>query len=41
MQYVGEGRVYFWQIMLPGAAVGLIVGYVTQRYGRRLERGGL
>src|SRR5438105_4787586 len=35
MQYLQLGRVYFWQIMLPGAAVGLIVGYVTQRYGRR------
>jgi hypothetical protein len=31
-----DGKWYFWQIMLPGSAVGLIVGYVTQRYGRRL-----
>jgi hypothetical protein len=31
-----EGKWYFWQIMLPGSAVGLIVGYVTQQYGRRL-----
>ena len=23
---------YYWQIMLPGSAVGLIVGYATQRY---------
>jgi hypothetical protein len=36
MQYVSLGRVYFWQIMLPGGVVGLIVGYVTQRHGRRL-----
>ena len=36
MQYVMKDRVYFWQIMLPGAVVGLIVGYVTQKYGRRL-----
>jgi hypothetical protein len=36
LQYVQLGRVYFWQIMLPGAAVGLIVGYVTQQYGQRL-----
>jgi hypothetical protein len=36
IQYLSEGKVYFWQIMLPGAMVGLIVGYVTQRYGRRL-----
>jgi hypothetical protein len=35
MQYLGEGKVYFWQIMLPGSMVGIIVGYVTQRYGWR------
>jgi F0F1-type ATP synthase assembly protein I len=23
---------YYWQIMLPGGVVGLIVGYATQRY---------
>jgi peptidoglycan/LPS O-acetylase OafA/YrhL len=23
---------YYWQIMLPGSAVGLIVGYATQRH---------
>jgi hypothetical protein len=34
LQYVQLGRVYFWQIMLPGAVVGLIVGYVTQKHGR-------
>ena len=33
MQYATLGRVYFWQIMLPGAVLGIIVGYVTQRYG--------
>ena len=37
MQYLSEGNVYFWQIMLPGAMVGVIVGYVTQRHGRRLS----
>jgi len=37
MQYLSMGRNYWWQIMLPGAAVGVIVGYVTQRHGRRLE----
>lgn len=26
---------YYWHIMLPGAIVGLIVGYATQRYGRQ------
>jgi hypothetical protein len=36
MQYLGQGRNYFWQIMLPGAMVGIIVGYVTQRHGRRV-----
>jgi hypothetical protein len=35
MQYLGLGRVYFWQIMLPGAVLGIVVGYVTQTYGRR------
>ena len=35
LQYMGAGKAYFWQIMLPGSAVGLIVGYVTQKHGRR------
>jgi hypothetical protein len=26
-------RVYFWEIMIPGAICGAIVGYATQRYG--------
>lgn len=25
---------YFWQIVLPGSVVGLIVGYATQKFGR-------
>jgi mannose/fructose/N-acetylgalactosamine-specific phosphotransferase system component IIC len=29
------GKVYFWEIMIPGSLVGLIVGYLTQRYGQR------
>jgi hypothetical protein len=29
-----SGKMYFWQIMIPGSIVGLIVGYATQRYGR-------
>jgi hypothetical protein len=33
MQYASEGKNYFWQIMLPGAVVGIIVGYATQRHG--------
>lgn len=28
------GEHYYWEIMLPGALVGLIVGFATQRYGR-------
>jgi len=29
-----DGRHYWWQMMLPGSVLGLIVGYATQRYGR-------
>jgi hypothetical protein len=29
-----DGSHYWWEIMLPGSLVGLIVGYATQRYGR-------
>jgi MFS family permease len=29
-----SGQHYYWQIMLPGSVLGLIVGYATQRYGR-------
>jgi hypothetical protein len=28
------GKHYYWEIMLPGSVVGMIVGYATQRYGR-------
>jgi hypothetical protein len=28
------GKHYYWEIILPGSLVGIIVGYVTQRYGR-------
>jgi membrane protease YdiL (CAAX protease family) len=24
---------YYWQVMLPGAVLGLIVGYATMRHG--------
>ncbi len=27
------GQHYYWQIVLPGSVLGLIVGYATQRYG--------
>lgn len=30
-----NGQVYFWEILIPGSIVGLIVGYATQRYGTR------
>ena len=33
MQYNESGKNYFWQIMLPGTIVGLVVGYATQRHG--------
>jgi len=29
------GQVYFWEILIPGSIVGLIVGFATQRYGTR------
>jgi hypothetical protein len=28
------GKHYFWEIMIPGSIVGLIVGYATQRFGQ-------
>jgi peptidoglycan/LPS O-acetylase OafA/YrhL len=30
-----DGKHYYWEIVLPGSVLGLIVGYATQRYGRR------
>lgn len=29
------GKQYFWEILIPGSMVGLIVGFLTQRYGVR------
>ena len=29
-----DGSHYWWEIMLPGTIVGLIVGYATQVYGK-------
>ena len=29
------GKQYFWEILIPGSLVGLLVGYATQRYGVR------
>ena len=28
------GQKYFWEILIPGSMVGLVVGFLTQRYGR-------
>jgi hypothetical protein len=34
-----EGKHYYWQIMLPGGILGMIVGYATQRHApRRIAR---
>lgn len=35
MQPAATGKHYYWEIMLPGSLAGAIVGYATQRYGRR------
>ncbi len=35
------GKRYFWEIMLPGSMVGLIVGFLTQRYGVRPQPAGV
>ena len=29
-----DGKHYYWEIILPGSILGLIVGYATQKYGR-------
>ena len=34
------GKHYYFEIMLPGSLVGLIVGYATQRYGRGAQAAG-
>ena len=33
VQQQSDGNYYFWEIVLPGSVLGLIVGYATQRYG--------
>jgi hypothetical protein len=30
-----DGKHYYFEIIIPGSIVGLIVGYATQRYGRK------
>jgi hypothetical protein len=33
-----DGKHYYWEIILPGSIVGLIVGYATQKFGRQGRR---
>lgn len=35
MQVAGGGKAYYLPIILPGAALGLVVGYATQRHSER------
>ena len=35
-----DGTHYWWEIMLPGSVLGIIVGYATQRYGGNTRRAG-
>jgi hypothetical protein len=35
LQIAQGGKAYYLPIMLPGAALGLIVGYATQRHAER------
>lgn len=32
-----SGKHYYFEIMLPGSIVGLIVGFATQKYGKKKE----
>lgn len=29
-----SGKHYYWEMILPGSVLGMIVGYATQRYGK-------
>jgi uncharacterized membrane protein len=40
MKDPNTGQVYFWEILIPGSIVGLIVGFATQRYGALPREGG-
>ncbi|MGH9580980.1 MAG: hypothetical protein ACRD2R_08300 [Terriglobales bacterium] len=35
-----SGKHYYFEIMLPGSIVGLLVGYATQKYGRAPQTAG-
>ena len=39
LQTGGGQKPYYWQIMLPGAILGLIVGYATTRHERMIASG--
>jgi hypothetical protein len=32
-----NGQTYFWEIIIPGSLVGLILGFATQKYGKAPE----
>ncbi len=34
-----QGKNYYWQIMLPGGILGVIVGYATQRFRAQPQLG--
>lgn len=38
MQVLAGQPGYYWQIMLPGGLLGMIVGYATFRYGTGITR---
>ena len=35
-----SGKHYYFEIMLPGGIVGMIVGYATQRFGQSAQLAG-
>lgn len=35
------GTALFWDIMLPGMLLGVIVGFSTQKFGKRMEPEGM
>jgi hypothetical protein len=39
LQTSGGQKPYYWQIMLPGAVLGLIVGYATTRHATMMASG--
>jgi hypothetical protein len=41
LQTSGGQKPYYWQIMLPGGILGLIVGYATQRHQTMMAGGSI